>query len=100
MLITKSKDTGDIIVTIDGSGSGLKDDDCDDIVKDIVDNCYYADVTIRVKKESQEYLKSAFWNAAHMKVLKRDIEKSKLLMYEIQELEMITKKEDEDDESV
>lgn len=95
MLMLKDRNTGYVTITVDG-----KDEDYDDLIKDIIDNCYFADVTIRIKKESQEYLESAFWSAAHMKVLKRDVEKSKTLIYEIQELKRIMEKEEESDEFV
>lgn len=91
MIILKNKDSGSFTVIVDG-------DDYDDLLKNIIDDCNLVDVTIRVKNDNEKYLKEALWGAAYTRVLKRDVEKSRTLIWAIKEME--TEKEDEDNESV
>lgn len=84
MIILKSKDSGDFTVIVNG-------DDYDDLIKTIVDDCSLVDVTIRVKSDSEKYLNEALWSAAYTRVLKRDAEKSRTLIWAIKEME--TKRE-------
>lgn len=91
MTILKDKDSGDFTVIVGG-------DDYDDLLKTIIDDCNLADVTICVKSDSEKYLREALWGAAYTRVLKRDVEKSRTLMWAIKEME--TKEEEESDESV
>ena len=91
MTILKSKDSGNFTVIVDG-------DDYDDLIKTIVDDCSLVDVTIRVKSDNEKYLKEALWGAAYTRVLKRDVEKSRTLIWAIKEME--TKEEMISDESV
>lgn len=91
MTILKSKDSGDFTVIVDG-------DDYDDLIKTIVDDCSLVDVTIRVKSDNEKYLKEALWNAVYTRVIKRDVETSRTLIWAIKEME--TKEEEENDESI
>lgn len=91
MTILKSKDSGDFTVIVDG-------DDYDDLIKTIVDDCSLVDVTIRIKSDSEKYLKEALWGAAYTRVIKRDAEKSRTLIWAIKDME--AEKEDENYESV
>ncbi len=91
MTILKNKDSGDFTVIVDG-------DDYDDLIKTIVDDCSLVDVTIRVKNDSEKHLKEALWSAAYTRVIKRDAEKSRTLIWAIKDME--TKEEDENDEFV
>lgn len=91
MTILKNKDSGDFTVIVDG-------DDYDDLLKTIIDDCSLVDVTIRVKNDSEKYLKEALWSAAYTRVIKRDAEKSRTLIWAIKDME--TEKEDENYESV
>ena len=91
MTILKSKDSGDFTVIVDG-------DDYDDLIKTIVDDCSLVDATIRVKSDSEKYLKDALWNAVYTRVIKRDVEASRTLIWAIKEME--TKEEEENDDSI
>lgn len=91
MTILKSKDSGSFTVIVDG-------DDYDDLLKTIIDDCSLVDATIRVKSDSEKYLKEALCGAAYTRVLKRDAEKSRTLIWAIKEME--TKEEMISDESV
>ena len=91
MTIVKSKDSGDFTVIVDG-------DDYDDLIKTIVDDCSLVDVTIRVKSDSEKYLKEALWSAVYTRVIKRDVETSRTLIWAIKEME--TKEEEENDDSI
>lgn len=91
MTILKNKDSGDFTVIVDG-------DDYDDLIKTIVDDCSLVDVTIRVKSDSEKYLKDALWNAVYTRVIKRDVEASRTLIWDIKEME--TKEEEENDDSI
>lgn len=91
MIILKSKNSGDFTVI-------MKGDDYDDLIKTIVDDCSLVDVTIRVKSDSEKYLKEALWSAAYTRVSKRDAEKSRTLIWAIKEME--TKEGMISDESV
>lgn len=91
MTIVKSKDSGDFTVIVDG-------DDYDDLIKTIVDDCSLVDVTIRVKSDNEKYLKEALWNAVYTRVVKRDVETSRTLIWAIKEME--TKEEEENDDSI
>lgn len=91
MTILKSKDSGDFTVIVDG-------DDYDDLIKKIIDDCNLVDVTIRVKNDSEKYLTEALWDATYTRVLKRDVEKSRTLIWAIKDME--TKEEMISDESV
>lgn len=91
MTILKSKDSGDFTVIVDG-------DDYDDLIKTIVDDCSLVDVTIHVKSDSEKYLKEALWGAVYTRVIKRDAEKSRTLIWAIKDME--AEKEDENYEPV
>lgn len=91
MTILKSKDSGSFTVIVDG-------DDYDDLLKTIIDDCSLVDATIRVKNDDEKYLKEALWSAIYTRVLKRDVEKSRTLIWAIKEME--TKEEMISDESV
>ena len=91
MTILKNKDSGDFTVIVDG-------DDYDDLIKTIIDDCSLVDATIRVKNDSEKYLKEALWSAAYTRVIKRDAENSRTLIWAIKDME--TEKEDENYESV
>ena len=91
MTILKNKDSGDFTVIVDG-------DDYDDLIKTIVDDCSLVDVTIRVKSDSEKYLKDALWNAVYTRVIKRDVEASRTLIWATKEME--TKEEEENDDSI
>lgn len=91
MTILKNKDSGHFTVIVDG-------DDYDDLLKTIIDDCSLVDVTVRVKSDSEKYLKEALWGATYTRVLKRDAEKSRTLIWAIKEME--AKEEEESDESV
>lgn len=91
MTILKNKDSGDFTVIVVG-------DDYDDLIKTIVDDCSLVDVTIRVKNDSEKHLKDALWNAVYTRVIKRDVEASRTLIWATKEME--TKEEDENDEFV
>ena len=94
MLIMKDKDTGDIIVSIGD------DEDYEDLVKGVIDACHFSDVTIRVNAESQEHIKDELWGALQMRVEKRDLEKSKALIFELLDLERTLGGEEKEDESI
>ena len=81
MTILRNKDSGHFTVIADG-------DDYDDLLKNIIDDCSLVDVTIRVKSDSEKYLKEALWGATYTRVLKRDVEKSRTLIWAIKEMEM------------
>lgn len=91
MTILKGKDSGNFTVIVDG-------DDYDDLIKTIVDDCSLVDATIRVKSDSEKYLKDALWNAVYARVIKRDVEASRTLIWAIKEME--TKEEEENDDSI
>ena len=91
MTILKNKDSGDFTVIVDGN-------DYDDLIKTIVDDCSLVDVTIRVKSDSEKYLKDALWNAVYTRVIKRDVEASRTLIWATKEME--TKEEEENDDSI
>lgn len=91
MTILKNKDSGYFTVIVDG-------DDYDDLLKTIIDDCNLVDVTIHVKGDSEKYLKEALWGATYTRVLKRDAEKSRTLIWAIKDME--TEKEEESDEFV
>ena len=91
MTILRNKDSGHFTVIVGG-------DDYDDLLKTIIDDCSLVDVTIRVKSDSEKYLKEALWSAAYTRVIKRDAEKSRTLIWAIKEME--TKEEEESDESI
>lgn len=91
MTILKNRDSGYFTVIVDG-------DDYDDLLKNIIDDCSLVDATIRVKNDSEKYLKEALWGATYTRVLKRDAEKSRTLIWAIKEME--TKEEEESDESI
>ena len=91
MTILKNKDSGHFTVIVDG-------DDYDDLIKTIVDDCSLVDVTIRVKSDSEKYLKDALWNAVYTRVIKRDVEASRTLIWATKEME--TKEEEENDDSI
>lgn len=80
MTILKNKDSRSFTVIVDG-------DDYDDLIKTIIDDCSLVDVTIRVKDDSEKYLREAFWSATYTRVLKRDVEKSRTLIWAIKEME-------------
>lgn len=90
MTILKNKDSGHFTVIVDG-------DDYDDLLKNIIDDCSLVDVTIRVKNDDEKHLRETLWNAAYTGVLKRDVEKTRTLIWAIKEIET---KEEESDESV
>lgn len=90
MTILKNKDSGCFTVIVDG-------DDYDDLMKSIIDDCSLVDVTIRVKNDDEKYLREALWSAVYTRVLKRDAEKSRTLIWAIKEMET---KEEESDESI
>ena len=91
MTILKNKDCGYFTVIVDG-------DDYDDLLKTIIDDCNLVDVTIHVKGDSEKYLKEALWGATYTRVLRRDAEKSRTLIWAIKDIE--AEKEEENDESV
>ena len=80
MTILKNKDSGHFTVIVDG-------DDYGDLLKTIIDDCSLVDVTIRVKSDSEKYLMEALWSATYTRVLKRDAEKSRTLIWAIKEME-------------
>lgn len=92
MTILKNKDSGDFTVIVGG-------DDYDDLLKTIIDDCNLGDVTICVKSDSEKYLREALWGATYTRVLKRDAEKSRTLIWAIKEMET-KEEEDKNDESV
>ena len=91
MTILKSKDSGSFTVIVDG-------DDYDDLLKTIIDDCSLVDATIRVKSDSEKYLKDALWSAVYTRVIKRDVEASRTLIWATKEME--TKEEEENDDSI
>ena len=91
MTILKNNDSGYFTVIVDG-------DDYDDLLKTIIDDCNLVDVTIHVKGDSEKYLKEALWGATYTRVLRRDAEKSRTLIWAIKDIE--AEKEEENDESV